>query len=135
MRNEFIILSSQSPEDALAVPIAAAIIQQTITQVFLPPNDKAEWDSYQRCGLTAREFELLRDLGRFSRKFLIKQSRQSLIAYFDLHAFKQYLPVLSTTEKNVLIADRVRQALNTEDPLIWLPVFLEEVAASTYQHC
>ena len=39
LKNEFMILSSQSPEDAINCEIFAAIVQQTATKIFLPNPD------------------------------------------------------------------------------------------------
>lgn len=44
--NEFMVLSSQSPEDAITCDIFPAIVQQTATKVYLP-NPDAEYDAYK----------------------------------------------------------------------------------------
>ena len=71
--NGMAILVSQSPEDAAQSPIAASLIQQTATQLFLP-NPKATRQQYiDRFGLSAGEYEVLRRLSLQSRRFLVKQ--------------------------------------------------------------
>ncbi|GAL27746.1 ATPase provides energy for both assembly of type IV secretion complex and secretion of T-DNA complex (VirB4) [Vibrio variabilis] len=46
LMNEFMVLSSQSPEDAITCDIFPAIVQQTATKVYLP-NPDAEYDAYK----------------------------------------------------------------------------------------
>lgn len=58
-RGGWLILVSQSPEDAISCPIFPAIVQQTPTKIFLPNPDAEFENSYERCGLTLKEFEEL----------------------------------------------------------------------------
>jgi hypothetical protein len=66
-RDEFIVLVTQSPEDAIDSPLLPAILQQTPTKIYLP-NPDAEFTTptgggYSRFGLTRKEFQKLRTLG------------------------------------------------------------------------
>ena len=86
-RGGWLILVSQSPEDAISCPIFPAIVQQTPTKIFLPNPDAEFENSYERCGLTLKEFEELSKLSLESRTFLVKQSKQSAFAMLDLYGF------------------------------------------------
>ena len=73
---EYMILDTQSPEDAIGCPIFSAIVQQTPTKIFLP-NPAAEYEGYKSCGLSDKEFSELVTKAIESRTFLVKQSKQS----------------------------------------------------------
>jgi type IV secretion system protein VirB4 len=110
---EFMILVSQSPEEAIASPIWPAIRDQCATKIYLP-NPEGEWTSYQRCNLTEREFTELKKLSKESRTFLIKQGNQSVFAMLDLYGFDDELAVLSGSADNVAIWRPIWRAKRTE---------------------
>ncbi len=91
---EFLVLVSQSPEEAIASPIWPAIRDQSATRIFLA-NPNAEWENYRRCNLTEREFEELKKLSTASRTMLIKQGNQSVFALMDLYGMDDELAILS----------------------------------------
>ncbi|MGD1336086.1 conjugal transfer protein TraE [Vibrio harveyi] len=107
IKNEFMILSSQSPEDAIQCEIFPAIIQQTATKVYLP-NPDAEYHSYSRCNVEVAEFEKLTKLSKTSRTFLVKQSNTSCFAKLDLAGFDEFLPIISATTDNLELCDHLR---------------------------
>ncbi|OSI23529.1 conjugal transfer protein [Neisseria dumasiana] len=123
---EFMILDSQSPEDAANSPNAAAIVQQTPTKIFLP-NPDAGKDAYMKCGLTDKEAEEVIKLHPLSRTFLIKQGKQSTLATLDLHEFDKELIVLSGTSENVAHLHRIIEETGSEDPEVWLPLLYQTV--------
>lgn len=126
MKGEMMWLTSQSPEDAINCEIFAAIVQQTSTKVCLP-NPDARWSGYKEIGLTRKEFDLLRGLGRESRTMLIKQSNSSIFAKMDLYGFDDYLPIISGSKKGVAICEKLISELGTNDPNVWIPLFLDEI--------
>lgn len=122
----WLVLTSQSPEDAISSDIFPAIIQQTPTKIFLPNPDAEYEGSYDRCGLTVKEFEELSKLALHSRQFLIKQSRQSAFAKLDLGGFDE-LSVLSGSSSNIEILDEILLE-NPDAPVdVWFPLFKERV--------
>jgi len=126
---EFMVLVSQQPEQALQnEQLFSRIRSLTATKIFLPDPD-AEFPAYERIGLTRKEFDEFRKLGKYSRTFLIKQGNQSAFAKLDLHGFEDEIAVLSGDKENVLILDRVRADVG-DDPDVWLPVYLERVFAA-----
>ncbi|EBW2268513.1 conjugal transfer protein [Salmonella enterica subsp. enterica serovar Hillingdon] len=125
MRLEYLIMDTQSPEDAINCSIFDAIIQMTPTKLFLP-NPEAAWESYQKCGLTRREYEKLAELDKYSRKLLLKQGSQSCILDYGLYGFDDFLPVISSTKENVEIAARIRREVG-DDPAVWVPAFQDEM--------
>ncbi|WP_412497223.1 conjugal transfer protein TraE [Vibrio fluvialis] len=123
LKNEFMILSSQSPEDAINCNIFPAIVQQTATKIFLP-NPDAEFESYKRCNLNKGEFDKLKTFGKLSRTFLIKQSNTSCFAKLDLYGFDEHLPVLSGTDDVINECEKIRAEFG-DDPEIWIPKLQE----------
>lgn len=123
--DEFIVLISQSPEDAFAADIFPAIVQQTPTKVMLPnPSAKFESDKggYKDVNLTRKEFDKLKALSEDSRTMLIKQGNQSVFAVLDLHGFGDELAVISGSLDNVAILDQVTDEVG-HNPDVWLPEF------------
>jgi type IV secretion system protein VirB4 len=100
--DEFLILDSQSPEDAIQCPIFAEIRDLTATKIYLP-NPDATREGYKLLNLTDREFDTLKRLSKESRTFLIKQSNQSAFATLDLGGMNDEIAVLSSSLDNVAI--------------------------------
>ncbi|WP_409202800.1 conjugal transfer protein TraE [Vibrio sp. SS-MA-C1-2] len=121
LKNEFMILSSQSPEDAIHCAIFAAIVQQTATKIFLP-NPDAEFESYEKCNVNKAEFTQLKALDKSSRTFLIKQSNISCFAKLDLYGFDQYLPIISGTDEDIALCEQLRKQ-HGNAPEKWIPKF------------
>ena len=129
-RGEFMILVTQSPEEAVNSPIFPAIVQQTPTKILLP-NPDAEYKNeqgggYSRIGLTPKEFIQLQRLALDSRTFLIKQGHQSSFGVLDLYGFDDEISVLSGTTKNVELLDEILTNFEKQ-PIsdVWLPIFYE----------
>jgi type IV secretion system protein VirB4 len=121
LKNEFMILSSQSPEDAINCAIFAAIVQQTATKLFLP-NPDAEYDAYKQCNVTQGEFKKLKALSKTSRTFLVKQSNTSCFAKLDLHGFDDHLPIISGTDDDIKRCEMIRKKVG-DKPENWIPEF------------
>lgn len=118
----FLVMFLQDPAQALASPIAFAIINQTATKIFLP-NPTADREAYvDGFKLTEREFEIVRSLGEKSRRFLIKTGQNSVVAELNLRGFDDELAVLSGNTATSLLAERL-VAERGEDPAQWLPEF------------
>jgi len=126
-RGGWLILVSQSPEDAISCPIFPAIVQQTPTKIFLPNPDAEYENSYERCGLTVKEFEELSKLSLESRTFLVKQSKQSAFAMLDLYGFQDEMAFLSGSSDNVELLYRVMKDVGSENPDVWYRSFVEAV--------
>lgn len=128
MRGEILIMDTQSPEDALSTKYAPAVIQQVITSIWLA-NTKADRDGYARFGIKDKVFDEVVALGPLSREMIVLQGHQAVKLKFDLdESLKYWLPLLSTTEKNVAVAEQVRESLQTTNPKIWVPAFLAAMA-------
>nr|WP_087019122.1 conjugal transfer protein TraE [Thaumasiovibrio subtropicus] len=119
LKNEFMFLSSQSPEDAINCEIFPAIVQQTATKIYLP-NPDAEYPSYEKCNVSKGEFEQLKKLGKQSRTFLIKQSNDSIFAKLDLGGFDEFLPIISGDDHVISLCESVRQEVG-DNPDRWIP--------------
>ncbi len=118
----FLVMFTQSPRQVLKSPIAYAIIGQTATKIFLP-NPEADYDDYVNgFKLTRREFEIVKGLGEKSRRFLIKQGQNSVVAELDLRGFEDELAVLSGNTATSLLAEKLVAELG-DDPTVWLPEF------------
>ena len=122
-RKGWLILVSQSPEDAINSRIFPAIVQQTPTKIFLPNPDAEYENSYKRCGISRKEYEELVKLPLESRTFLVKQSKQSAFAKLDLHGMHEAIAVLSGNTANVELLHRI-MAEYGDDVRDWYQPFI-----------
>ncbi|MGE6473163.1 VirB4 family type IV secretion system protein [Serratia proteamaculans] len=130
-RGEILIMDTQSPEDAIATEYAPAVIQQVITAIWLA-NTRADRAGYEKFGVKDKVYEAMVAMHPLSREMLVVQGHQAVQLKMDLPPnLKYWLPLLSSTEKNLAVAEGVRKELGTEDPHVWVPVFLERMAAQT----
>ncbi|OYX68594.1 MAG: transporter [Rhizobiales bacterium 24-66-13] len=123
------LFATQSPRDAIASPIAHTIIEQCPTQVFLPNPRGNHADYVDGFKLTEREYELIaRELSTESRRFIVKQGHNSVVAELDLNGFDDELAILSGRTANVELADAIRAELADcgED---WLALFQQKRSA------
>ncbi len=129
-QNGLMLFATQSPRDAINSPIAHTIIEQCPTQVFLP-NSRGDRDDYVGgFKLTEREFELVaRELSAESRRFIVKQGHNSVVAELNLNGFGDELAILSGRTANVELAEAIRAELgdNRDE---WLRIFQQTRSAS-----
>lgn len=130
-RDEFIVLVTQSPEDAIKDPLFPTILQQTPTKIYLP-NPDAEYKTEDGLGyhrfLSKKEFSKLRGLGLQSRKFLVKQGSQASIAKLDLNGMGDDIAVLAMAQDDFPILEEAKRRAGNH-PDAWVPVFKELRAA------
>lgn len=132
-RNGVIAFITQSPSDVLRSPIARTLIEQTPTKVFFPNPDAHRLDYVDGFGLTEREFELISvQLTPGSRKFLIRQGRDAVVAGLDLKGFDPELRVISGRAETVAHVTQLMKQFGM-DPSGWLPRFLGDEESTTTQ--
>lgn len=125
------IFATQSPEDALASDISAALIEQTATLILLPNPNAARNDYVEGLKLTDAEFEVVRNLDERSRAFLVKQGHASTVCQLNLRGLDDALSVISASTDNIEIMHRLlaEQAAASDvspgelAPDQWLPAF------------
>lgn len=109
-QNALMMFGTQSPSDALASPIAPAILEQCATKIFLPNAHGQARDYIDGFGLSETEFALIRDvLTPQSHRFLIKQGHTSVVVELDLSGMVDALAVLSGRADTVALLDRLRR--------------------------
>jgi type IV secretion system protein VirB4 len=124
------LFATQSPRDALNSPIAHTIIEQCATQIFLPNPRGNHSDYVEGFKLTEREYELIaRELSVESRRFVLKQGHNSVVAELDLNGFDDELAILSGRTANVELLDAIRAEVG-DDVENWLPIFQQRRSAS-----
>lgn len=129
-QNGLMLFATQSPRDALNSPIAHTIIEQCPTQIFLPNSRGNHADYVDGFKLTEREYELIaRELSVESRRFVLKQGHNSVVAELDLNGFDDELAILSGRTANVELLDMIRAEVG-DDVKDWLPVFQQRRNAS-----
>lgn len=128
------IFATQSPEDALASDISAALIEQTATLILLPNPSAAREDYIEGLKLTDAEFQVIKSLDERSRSFLVKQGHASTVCQLNLRGLDDALAVISASTDNIEIMHRIvdeeagRLEVDRDDlrPEDWLPRFYEE---------
>lgn len=128
-QNGLMLFATQSPRDAINSPIAHTIIEQCPTQVFMPNSRGSRVDYVDGFKLTEQEYELIaRELSNESRRFIVKQGHNSIVAELNLGGFDDELAVLSGRTANVELVDTIR-AQAGDDPEVWLPLFQQQRSA------
>ena len=116
------VFMTQSPSDVLVHRIGKTMVEQSVTQVFLP-NPKADHDDYVNgFKVTEAEFRIIKALPESSRKFLVKQGHRAAVVGFDLGGMNDILNVISGTTDNIELLDVIRSQVG-DDPQRWLPEF------------
>jgi type IV secretion system protein VirB4 len=122
------VFVTQSPSDVLTSPIGKTMVEQCVTQIFLP-NPRADHDDYVLgFKTTEQEYRIIKGFDPNSRQFLVKQGHRSAVVKFDLGGMTQILDVISGTTDKIELLDEIRKT-NGDDPNAWLPVFHAEIAA------
>jgi len=119
-KDGIVITSTQSPADALGSGIAAALLEQTPTKIFLPNEYADEGEYRDGFKLTAAEWDLLRPLTKGSRRFLLKQGAGSALVDFDLSGMERELAVLAGTERLIRLAEGIAAEHGGVLPENWL---------------
>ena len=124
-KDGIVITSTQSPADALDSKIAAALLEQTPTKIFLPNEYADEGDYRDGFKLTPAECALLRPLTKSSRKFLLKQAAGSALVDFNLSGrdgagMDAEMAILSGTERLIRLTDRLAEEHGGELPPNWI---------------
>ncbi|MEI2298720.1 VirB4 family type IV secretion/conjugal transfer ATPase [Ensifer sp. MJa1] len=129
-QNGLMLFATQSPRDAIVSPIAHTIIEQCPTQIFLPNARGNRADYVDGFKLTEREYEqIARELSVESRRFILKQGHNSVVAELNLDGFDDELAILSGRTANVELADAIRSEVG--DRLSdWLPIFQQRRSLS-----
>ncbi|CAM5303490.1 hypothetical protein RLIN73S_03819 [Rhodanobacter lindaniclasticus] len=97
------IFATQSPEDALASDIAAALIEQTATMILLPNPNASREDYVDGLKLTDAEYQVVVSLDERSRCFLVKQGHASAVCQLNLRGMDDALAVISASTDNIEI--------------------------------
>jgi type IV secretion system protein VirB4 len=122
-RNAIVGFGTQSARDALDSRIAATIVEQTATQVFMPNPRAAPEDYCDGFGLTAHELDLIRALPSHSHCFLVKHGNHSVVARLDLSSMPDMLTMLSGREATVRKLDQLR-AQHGDAVEAWWPALI-----------
>ena len=125
MRFETLWLISQSPKDAVNCAIFDELVEQTQTKILLAVNSN-NYANFEKVGVTRKEFAKLSLITKEDRRFLIKQSNSSCFARMDLTGFDDFIPVLSSDQRGLIIYREIEDKYQTTDPEVCIPLFLEE---------
>jgi type IV secretion system protein VirB4 len=127
-RNGVIAFVTQSPSDVLESPVARALVEQTPTKVLFPNADARMSDYIDGLGLNEREYSLVKtDLTPGSRRFLVKQGREGVVAELDLKGLDAEMKVLSGRSTTLRELQSIVEELGN-DPEQWLPRLLGDRA-------
>ena len=123
-RGGIVGFATQSASDALESKIASAIVEQAGTQIFMANASAQAHDYIDGFGLTAHEYELVRNIPETARAFLVKHGNDSVVVRLNLASEPDLLTVLSGRERTVRLLDGLRAEVG-DDPALWLPLLLE----------
>ena len=101
------VFATQSPEDALASSISAALVEQTATMILLPNPNASKSDYMDGLKLTESEYLVVSSLDERSRSFLVKQGHASAVCQLNLRGLDDELAVISASTDNVDVLHKV----------------------------
>ena len=115
-----------TPEPGALYHPVPAVKNQAVTSFYLA-NDKADRRVYiDNLDFSESEFQFVRQANPTDYKVLIKKGNGvSVRASFDMSDMPQLIAVLSSNDKSVVLMNRVREELDTNEPSEWVPVFME----------
>lgn len=126
------VFVTQSPSDVLLHRIGKTMVEQSVTQIFLP-NPKADHADYVNgFKVTEAEYSIIKNLGESSRLFLIKQGHRSAVVKFDLGGMNDILNIISGTTDNIELLDDIRLEVG-DDPKDWMPIFHQRITSRRAQ--
>jgi type IV secretion system protein VirB4 len=118
-----IIGMTQSPKTIVESPISAELLDNMATLILFP-NPKAEKSVYiERLGLSAMEYEFIKNNSPNSRLFLYKHDTESMICRLDLSALSDEIRVFSANKTSVGLMESIIQEKG-EAPEQWLNEFI-----------
>lgn len=122
-KNGVFVYATQEPEAISENPVGRSMIQQSATQIYLPNPEATAATYIDQFKLTAAEFKLVKDLGEFSRQFVIKQGGSSVTATLDLSTCADSILVFSGSADMAELAEQAIAACGDE-PEQWLQHYL-----------
>ncbi|AZR86478.1 secretion system protein [Bordetella pertussis] len=122
-KNGLGVFSTQMPSSLLGARVAASLVQQCATEIYLPnPRaDRAEYLDGFKC--TETEYQLIRSMAEDSHLFLVKQGRQAVVAQLDLSGMDDELAILSGNARNLRCFEQALALTRERDPNDWIAVF------------
>lgn len=112
-----LVFASQSPSDAYK-GLSDAFLEQIATHIFLP-NPRAKKEVYvAHLGLEEEEFELIKNLGKHSREFLVRHQGSTAHCKLSLTGIKE-VDVMSGSASRAALADSLIDAHGDN----WLPAY------------
>jgi len=105
-----------------------SLVKQPVTFLYFA-SDRADERDYRKVfGLSQREFELVGEWEPEERLALVKHGNDSVVVRtaLDTPELARFIPVLSGNEGNVRRMREIMREVNSQDPEIWLPVFMEK---------
>ena len=106
-----------------------SLVKQPVTFLYFACDRAGEQDYRKVFGLSQREFELVREWEPGERLALVKHGNDSVVVKtaLDSPELLRFLPVLSGNESNVRRMREIIRQVNSQDPEVWLPIFMEGV--------
>lgn len=123
-RNALAMFGTQSPSDVLRSKISRQLIEQCVSQLYLPNPKAAREDYIDGFKLSEREYDIIRrDMVEANlRGFLFKQGSNSTVCELNLRGFDDELAILSSTASSVEMAERAIASAG-DAPDDWMQVF------------
>ncbi|EJJ8281102.1 VirB3 family type IV secretion system protein [Salmonella enterica] len=131
--NIILVFATQSPEELVKSPSAAALREQCATHLYMSNNDGTKKDYVDGLNVQPHHFTIIQGIDPLSRQVLVVKNAQrkgdpdkfSALLTVDLGDAAKYLPILSASKENLLIFEEIyRDGMKPED---WIGTYLTEV--------
>jgi type IV secretion system protein VirB4 len=122
-KNAIVIFASESVEKIENSTVTNKLFEVVQTQIFLP--NKLAGESYEEIfKLSKEEYEIVKNLNKDDRKFLLRHGPDSIVAKLNLEGMDRELAVLSANDERL---KKMEDAISEkgDKPENWLPKYFE----------
>ena len=126
-----LVVATQSPEEIIKSPIAAALREQCATHIFLSNQKAVRSDYVDKLQIAPQYYDKIKSINPLSRNFLVVKNPQrkedtedfAAFARFELGKATKYAPLLSASKDQLEIFDSIYK--EGMEPKEWVHKFLK----------
>lgn len=112
-----LIFATQSPGDFYR-GVSEIFMQQIATQILLPNPNANEEIYIEKVGLQPEEFALIKDMGKYSREFLVRYQGETAHCKLNMRGIDT-VKILSGSKSRALLADKLMREHGSD----WMPAY------------
>lgn len=112
-----LVFATQSPGDFYR-GVSEVFMQQIATQILLPNPNATEEVYIGKVGLQPEEFALIKDMGKYSREFLVRYQGETAHCKLDMRGIDT-VKILSGSKSRAILAEKLMREHGSD----WMPAY------------